>query len=645
MGFGIMSDNSSLNIFRNTFSNIKQYYGLQKPKVSPLPAEWGVAILASGNAGLPARAITVGGSTALQNTILNSTHGVIAEKNLDAYVTYNKFQNLAGGSPVLNNSYAVLVRNQRNRTIKIRSNELVRFRYGVRILQIVTSNVEIRQNTFNNLGGSVNTGLTAIAAENAGVKSFTANATSISGNIIKNCNVGIYASYYPGIQIYPGNDISFPHATSNASKVGIHVVGCNGAVIDGNSITKANPTVTSAYKDNWLGISVENSLKTTVGLNTITNMGTGIRVYENCDVAQLVCNTFDKCYRGFWFTGAGGGTATIGNQLGSFPNEYPTENQWLNMGAANLRLEGGIDPQVNWFYTIGSTFNPNPLNLLAGSIFPPTLSTNQSFCSSLPLIPQNPGSDPRIDFIPTAEGTLVFNSFDEENKKLNKKFLYSKLRAEQNLLNVGNPMDQVFQTFYTTETNSSNGKFEEIAHEMAIGNQSSSAFANTLVPAINVHEENLRMVNETYLKSWGSGRFVLDSTETVILSDIADQDPLIAGHEAVYSSRTMLNRHIIDHGTSNQRLSHSDNFSEESITDQNPRIEVYPNPSTGIFEILSTYDFNGILKVFDLKGQLIMELTLDGQMLLDLRNFDNGVYLYKLNDGLNFQHGKLIISK
>ncbi len=645
MNFGIIGDNSSLTIYSNSFSNIKQLYGSQKPKVLPLPAQWGVAIWASGNTGSPVRALTVGGSISQQNTIMNGTHGVIAEKNINTYVIGNKFQNLGGGSPSLNNSYAVLVRNQRARTIQVNSNEILRFRYGVRILQIVNSNAEIKYNTFNNLGGTVNTGLTSISAENAGVKSFTANTTSISNNTIKNCNVGVYASYYPGIHIYPNNDVSFPHASGTVSKIGIHVVGCNGAIIDGNMITKANPTVSASYKNNWLGISVENSLKATVGLNTVTNMGTGIRVYENCDVAQLVCNTFDRCYRGFWFTGAGGGTATIGNQLGSVPNEYPTANQWVNMGSSNFRLEGGIFPTVNWFYSAGATYNPFPQFLLANSIIGPVLSSNQSLCTSLPMIPQNPGSDPREDFLPTAAGTLDFDNFEEENKKLNKKFLYSKLKAEPNLLSLGNPIDQVFQNFYATETNSTSGKYEEIANEMAIGSHSNSAFANTLVPTSNAHEENLRTVNEVYLKSWGSERYVLDSAETNTLSNIAEQDPLIAGHEAVYSSRTMLNRHIVDYGTSNQRMAYIDPLTEEINPASNSKFEVYPNPSSGIFQFVSSEEFIGAIKIYDLKGQLIKETFLQDQTTLDLTHYDNGVYFYQITDGSRSIYGKLIISK
>ncbi len=81
----------------------------------------------------------------------------------------------------------------------------------------------------------------------------------------------------------------------------------------------------------------------------------------------------------------------------------------------------------------------------------------------------------------------------------------------------------------------------------------------------------------------------------------------------------------------------------DSVSDA--KFSVYPNPSSGLFQISSTEEFIGVMMIYDLKGQLMMEKVVNEKASFDLGYFNSGVYFYHFNDGLNSRYGKLIISK
>ena len=59
-------------------------------------------------------------------------------------------------------------------------------------------------------------------------------------------------------------------------------------------------------------------------------------------------------------------------------------------------------------------------------------------------------------------------------------------------------------------------------------------------------------------------------------------------------------------------------------------IKVGPNPTKGTVIITNPSQANGTAKVFDLKGQLLLEKTLTGETLLDLGGYAKGIYVVKI---------------
>lgn len=78
--------------------------------------------------------------------------------------------------------------------------------------------------------------------------------------------------------------------------------------------------------------------------------------------------------------------------------------------------------------------------------------------------------------------------------------------------------------------------------------------------------------------------------------------------------------------------------------DNNSKINVYPNPSTGKIYLKNTLGLNEI-QVFDMFGKIMLELPKGNHKDIDLSSIPNGVYLIKLSNENQSQIDKIIIYK
>lgn len=75
----------------------------------------------------------------------------------------------------------------------------------------------------------------------------------------------------------------------------------------------------------------------------------------------------------------------------------------------------------------------------------------------------------------------------------------------------------------------------------------------------------------------------------------------------------------------------------------NPSIRVYPNPSTGVFTLVSGSPLSEV-KVYNLLGELIfMEEKAGSTLTIDLSGTPAGVYFYQVRDGNGMSSGKVLI--
>jgi hypothetical protein len=80
---------------------------------------------------------------------------------------------------------------------------------------------------------------------------------------------------------------------------------------------------------------------------------------------------------------------------------------------------------------------------------------------------------------------------------------------------------------------------------------------------------------------------------------------------------------------------------------EKPVIEVYPNPTNGIFTV--DYSKASQIKVVNLLGQEVLELDInqntEGSENIDLSTFPNGMYIVMVYNGTTFSNYKLLLSK
>lgn len=91
-----------------------------------------------------------------------------------------------------------------------------------------------------------------------------------------------------------------------------------------------------------------------------------------------------------------------------------------------------------------------------------------------------------------------------------------------------------------------------------------------------------------------------------------------------------------DYDKSNRIANISNNHLETSNDLEKGNYLAYPNPTPDVFKITNLSDFSGAyLNVYSILGiKLFTQKIVDGEELIDLRSYKNGIYLIKI-DGLN----------
>ena len=78
-----------------------------------------------------------------------------------------------------------------------------------------------------------------------------------------------------------------------------------------------------------------------------------------------------------------------------------------------------------------------------------------------------------------------------------------------------------------------------------------------------------------------------------------------------------------------------------------PEISVFPNPTTGVFNI--DYSNTNNIKVFNTLGEIVFNENVtensSGNKSINLANFANGIYMIKLSNAISIKNYKVILSK
>lgn len=85
-----------------------------------------------------------------------------------------------------------------------------------------------------------------------------------------------------------------------------------------------------------------------------------------------------------------------------------------------------------------------------------------------------------------------------------------------------------------------------------------------------------------------------------------------------------------------------DHYSSIEKVDNNKRFEVYPNPSSGLFnfpDIPKQEEYT--IEVYDLTGRQVIHTPYTNY--LNMRDFERGIYLYRVSDGEHLHTGRMVI--
>jgi hypothetical protein len=80
----------------------------------------------------------------------------------------------------------------------------------------------------------------------------------------------------------------------------------------------------------------------------------------------------------------------------------------------------------------------------------------------------------------------------------------------------------------------------------------------------------------------------------------------------------------------------------ETVTNKR-NLQIYPNPSKGLFNLSNPFEGKSFVEIYDLTGILLTKSELNSEYAtVDLNDYSNGMYLLKLISGFHTQKQLLI---
>ncbi|MFZ5554702.1 MAG: T9SS type A sorting domain-containing protein [Bacteroidota bacterium] len=625
--FGIKADLSNIIVVNNIFRNIVNPNSPAGCK--GCDCQEGTAICVTANK-LATKTAIIGGSGLEKNTLRNCYEGIKGFNYVNLEVRNNDLRDIT--------SHAIFNDNSPNQISKILNNRIVNFNVGIRFNGISGSNNTIVGNTLIN-----NLNITNIVITNVGIyidntfKQHPQNLV-IGQNDIRSVKTGIWLRNVsgPDVKITNQNLIKFNQLASNnflpgATYYGIRIENSDDIEISDNRIEKPGQIISSqSDAKNLIGISVENSPASKVTLNEMKKMGKGILAYNICSKSMLGCNTLNKCFDGFYFTGSSANQngADISYQIIN-PNTglpLPTGNIWIN--SFNSDLAGFIFPPIEWY--TNNSYNPTTPSLISGSLIDP-LNLNQAInlgnvspdCSVI-LQSASPPMKRKAEVEFIASGSNMGSS---EYKFLTDQYGYKSI--EKNAwLNLNTTDDIVYQNFHASCLPTNISKLKQFEDFVCTEDYSNAEIITNAFVSNNDIEATHKIVNDLVIKNYNIG---LDQQDSTMLENIAYLNPSIYG-EAVIDARVILewDLPIEENPQARSEVFLADN---KICNDRKLEVNIYPNPSSDRI-IIETNGNSYNIFIIDMLGKIQVSKNLTGtKSQLDVSVLPVGVYMINIIEG------------
>ncbi|MBK6834095.1 MAG: T9SS type A sorting domain-containing protein [Bacteroidetes bacterium] len=433
---------------------------------------------------------------------------------------------------------------------------------------------------------------------------------------------------YSAISAASGITFSNGTATTTNPNFGITVENCKGIHVKENDVTKQGANPSSTFSNTSYGITSSLSASSVISNNTIHKLGRGLISLGTPNAAVVTCNYLDKNFYGLVLD-----NTNIVNQ-GS--TTLAQDNQWSAAAVITAKTVYSANSTIPIFYTRNSTaqFKPIPasmvLSLPAAIDFQLTLPNptyNCLFgCASPPCINPNLARivkrEPPFDLLPAEEQLIADFS------------TLQMIKENDSLIQFGQPEANTLIAFKDSLLNTNTGLLQTFVEKMDLGDSLLAKQALMAVVPSYSPEENAKIVDEVYYRTWAKDLFELSREDSARLLQVAQQWP-VKGGTAVFDARVMIgywqNDHFVDN--SNARLANNLSEGEETIIDNYGVL--YPNPAQNIinYDITLEEGENGLLMIYDVTGKLInTQKIIEGESksIIDCEKWNNGIYFYRL---------------
>ena len=633
--YGIYSRSSTVKIWNN---DLKYIQGTPQPLSSPM--QEGMAIYANGGLWPQSYTVTVGntGTVNAGNSFINCTYGVRADSYLHSSIQNNIFDTIL--------ATGITTVGCKMRTQLINKNSFMEYKTGIQVVDPYKSTVTISNNSMNQFNQPIPT-----TFGNAGIVVLNAVQTNVTLNIFSNtirkCRIGIWVSRVKNPKIYDNSQITFyanQPATPASPAMGIKIEGCTNALVKNNAVSYSVTPSTNLH-DRFFGIHVTNCFNDSIYKNTLTKMGSGIFLKGADNPSLISCNTMTSCAYGVNFNFTNGNfqvPVSVNDQI-RWQNVTPTPtgNTW---SGCNKDIIGVIDPNNSIYWYRNNTYNPstNMLNLSFMGNVTTNLGSASDQCSSLFISP-GPADQRNYTLSGIAKTPRTYDTLNNEFRYIDRVNAYRMLRDNPSWLALNHADDSYYQTFYSSENNTSIGKFADAEDAIEQDQLQAAAILVISITPVGKPEENRQAVMQIYLDTWAKASPVLNDAQKNILQPMISQHS-VSGGNAVFDARNMLYEEVNDSGMARIEPPAvlTGIFSENG--------GLYPNPTTGdmtlVWQLAETEQ--GEVEVYDLSGRIVLRTALQSGNTHKVNTvmLQNGTYLLRVViNGHPVQTGRIVVLK
>jgi len=628
---GINAYRSTVYVYNNTFNNYQTslYSTAIKSRgiISPPSTYW--LVVDDGN-------ISQNNPT-FANQFENGPNGINVHDNINVRIQDNSFKDI--------DLSAVIVATCRKKSLDISFNTISNSTTGIWMLDDPgCSPFNVKTNTISANPNQI--GTSGIVVEKS-IADQTAHPF-IGYNYITGAQLGIVQSFFFGGHIQ-NNVIYLPAALTNTPNRGIHVMTGSGNFIETNDVYGVSGDIDLLY-----GIQVDQSPTATICQNTIYDCERGLGCLGSMPNTRIKINHFENCDLGFVLENLG-----VVGQQGTYNS--PHDNQWVNIGIADLYTRAGTDgtispfwcknyPTYYWPFISDNNLTPPP------SINIDTFLANNGAFGNYGCGTGGgnlTGGGGGSTLLSILEGSYLY----QENAYLARQVVYEVAKDDSSLL----LSEPVIDAFVDSAKSANLGLYGLIDFKLdsALVNYDpakifeAEGLNSSFNPTIEIEEYN-KLINQIMIE-----HFTDSVTRSWSSSEMADID--FVGMQCPYNSGIPVYRaHTLsgyedavyhDRG----QWCNSVYMRQNNDLNKNPEnhvqgftVNLYPNPNNGEFTIsLSGLSIEQCsLEIYDLMGSLLKTVSLkesNSDLKLEL---SNGIYFYRLvNNNLAVYSDKIIICK